>query len=265
MFPETLRREIFGASDAGLGPWRMALLFGTGICLTFRLRFVQIVRFGDAVRAMAPGGDSSTSGALSPFQSFMTALGATIGTGNIAGVATAVVTGGPGAVFWIWAYGFFAPAIKFTEAVLGLEFRVVGGEGLSGGPMHYLRDGMKMPRLGWLYAFVAGIAALTTTPFTQPNSIAVVWNSQFGIPTLVTGVIVAVLAWLVIIGGIKSIGRAAEKLAPLKVGLYLIGGLTVIVTHPRPPPPLPALLLPYSLFPRGPLGRSAGVCIMVAV
>src|SRR5258708_25299643 len=97
MFPETLRRAIFWASDAVFGPWTIALLFGTGIFLTFRLRFVQVVRFGDAVRAMAPAEDSSEKGALSPFQSFMTALGATIGTGNIAGVATAVRSAGPGA------------------------------------------------------------------------------------------------------------------------------------------------------------------------
>jgi AGCS family alanine or glycine:cation symporter len=265
MFPEFLRRAIFWASDAVFGPWTMALLFGTGLFLTFRLRFVQIVRFGDAVRAMVPSVDTDTRGPLSSFQSFMTALGATIGTGNIAGVATAVVTGGPGAVFWIWAYGFFATAIKFTEAVLGLEFRVVGGEGLSAGPMHYLRDGMKMPRLGWLYALVAGIAALTTTPFTQPNSIAVVWNSQFGIPTLVSGVIVAVLAWLVIIGGIKSIGRAAEKLAPLKVGLYLIGGLTVIVTHAGQVPSVLALILREAFSAGALVGGTAGVGIMVAM
>jgi len=265
MFPEFLRKAIFWASDAVFGPWTMALLFGTGLFLTFRLRFVQIVRFPEAVRAMLPAGDSATSGALSPFQSFMTALGATIGTGNIAGVATAVVTGGPGAVFWIWAYGFFATAIKFTEAVLGLEFRVVGGTGLSAGPMHYLRDGMKMPRLGWLYALIAGIAALTTTPFTQPNSIAVVWKSQFGLPTLASGVIVAVLAWLVIIGGIKSIGRAAEKLAPLKVALYLIGGLIVIVTHAGQVPSVLALIL-REAFSRGALvGGTAGVGMMVAM
>src|SRR5437899_2043492 len=234
--PEVLRqagagiaRAIFVASDAVFGPWTIALLFGTGIFLTFRLRLVQVVRFREAVRAMAPAAESDARGALSPFQSFMTALGATIGTGNIAGVATAVVSGGPGAVFWIWAYGFFATAIKFTEAVLGLKFRVVGAEGLSAGPMHYLRDGLKAPWLGWLYALVAGIAALTTTPFTQPNSIAVVWKSQFGVPTVVTGAVVAVLAWLVIIGGIRSIGRAAEKLAPLKVGLYLVGGRIVAV------------------------------------
>src|SRR5437762_9896845 len=121
---------IFWASDAIFGPWTMALLFGTGIFLTLRLRLVQVTRLGDAVRAMAPAAESDSRGALSPFQSFMTALAATIGTGNIAGVATAVVTGGPGAVFWIWAYGFFATAIKFTEAVLGLTFRVVGTERL---------------------------------------------------------------------------------------------------------------------------------------
>jgi AGCS family alanine or glycine:cation symporter len=265
MFPEALRSAIFWASDAVFGPWTMALLFGTGLFLTFRLGFVQVVRFPDAVRAMAPAGDSATSGALSPFQSFMTALGATIGTGNIAGVATAVVTGGPGAVFWIWAYGFFATAIKFTEAVLGLEFRVVGGEGLSAGPMHYLRDGMKMPRLGWLYALIAGIAALTTTPFTQPNSIAVVWKSQFGLPTLASGLILAVLAWLVIIGGIKSIGRAAEKLAPLKVGLYLIGGLIVIVTHAGQLPSVLALILREAFSSGALVGGTAGVGMMVAM
>jgi len=265
MFPEALRRAIFWASDAVFGPWTMALLFGTGLFLTFRLRFVQIVRFREAVRAMVPSGDSATSGPLSPFQSFMTALGATIGTGNIAGVATAVVTGGPGAVFWIWAYGFFATAIKFTEAVLGLEFRVVGGQGLSAGPMHYLRDGMKMPRLGWLYALIAGIAALTTTPFTQPNSIAVVWQSQFGIRTWVSGLIIAVLAWLVIIGGIKSIGRAAEKLAPLKVALYLAGGLIVIITHAGEVPSVFALILREAFSAGGLVGGTAGVGMMVAM
>jgi AGCS family alanine or glycine:cation symporter len=256
---------IFWAADAIFGPWTMALLFGTGLFLTLRLRVVQITRFPEAVRAMAPARDSDARGALSPFQSFMTALAATIGTGNIAGVATAVVTGGPGAVFWIWAYGFFATAIKFTEAVLGLEFRVVGAEGLSAGPMHYLRDGMKLPRLGWAYALIAGIAALTTTPMSQPNSIAVVLKSQFGIPTLASGVAVAVLTWLVIIGGIKSIGRAAEKLAPLKVGLYLVGGLIVIVTHAGQLPSVLALILREAFSMGAVMGGTAGAGIMVAM
>jgi hypothetical protein len=161
----------------------------------------------------------------------MTALGASIGTGNIAGVATAIVTGGPGALFWIWVYGFFATAIKFTEAVLGIRYRRLVGDRLSAGPMHYLRDGVGSPALAWTYAAIAAVAALTTTPMSQPNSIAVAWKTVLGVPQWATGVGLAVLTWLVVIGGVTSIGRAAEKLAPAKVFLYLAGGLVVIVTH----------------------------------
>ena len=173
----------------------------------------------------------------------MIALGASIGTGNIAGVATAIISGGPGVLFWIWVYGFVATAIKFSEAVLGVKFRQINGAHVQSGPMYYLRDGLKSPALAWIYALVAGVAALTTTPFTQPNSIAiavghVIPSSSVVLPLvgavsktgLITGLIVAVLTWAVIIGGIKSIARAAEKLAPLKVGLYLVGGLIVIIT-----------------------------------
>ena len=109
----------------------------------------------------------------------MTALGASIGTGNIAGVATAIISGGPGALFWIWVYGFVATAIKFSEAVLGVQFRADDRRRTSlSGPMYYLRDGLKSPALAWIYALVAGVAALTTTPFTQPNSIAVAVNTS---------------------------------------------------------------------------------------
>jgi len=261
MLPETLRRAILWASDAVWGPWTMALLLGTGLFLTIRLRFVQVARFPEALRTLVPAAQAGAKGALSPFQAFMTALAASIGTGNIAGVATAVVSGGPGAVFWIWGYGFFATAIKFTEAVLGIRYRSLSGERLSAGPMHYLRDGMGLPRLGWIYALLAGVAALTTTPFTQPNSIAVVMESQFKIPTLATGIVVAVLAWLVIIGGVKSIGRAAEKLAPAKVGLYLAGGLLVIVTHSARLPETFALILREAFSTKAAAGGALGMLV----
>ncbi|HRB13920.1 MAG TPA: alanine:cation symporter family protein, partial [Vicinamibacteria bacterium] len=163
---------IARASDFVFGPWTIALLFGVGLFLTIRLGFVQFVHFGAALRAFFGIDELKAKGALSPFQTFMTALGATIGTGNIAGVATAIVKGGPGALFWIWAWGALAMAVKFTEAVLGVYYRRSGDGGLLAGPMVYLADGLKMPRMGWIYAFVAGVAALTTTPFTQPNSIA---------------------------------------------------------------------------------------------
>ncbi len=259
---------IFRASDAAFGPWTVLLLFGTGLFLSVRYRFVQLRHLRDALRSLRPRPDDEPDdgeGALSPFQAFMTALAASVGTGNIAGVATAIVSGGPGALFWLWCYGFFATAIKFTEAILGVRYRSLGDERLSAGPMHYLRDGLGLRRLGWIYAVIAGVAALTTTPITQPNSIAIVFESHFQVPTLVTGIGVAILAWLVIIGGIKSIGQAAEKLVPAMVALYLLGGLLVIVTHAERLPDVLALVVHEAFSLRAGVGSAAGIGIMVAM
>src|SRR5829696_2958133 len=162
-------------------PILVIVLFGTGIFLTLRLGLVQVSRFGEALRAFFGGRSAGAAGVLTPFQAFMTALGTTIGTGNIAGVAAGIVSGGPGVLFWIWCYGFFATAIKFSEAVLGVTFRETGGKDhIRSGPMFYLRDGFRSPALAMTYAVVAGIAALTTTPFTQTNSIALVASTQVG-------------------------------------------------------------------------------------
>jgi alanine or glycine:cation symporter, AGCS family len=226
---ESLADLLQSTADFLFVPILVIVLFGTGIFLTIRLGAVQVRRFGDAMRVFLARESAGAGGALPPFQSFMTALGATIGTGNIAGVATGIVSGGPGVLFWIWCYGLFATVIKFCEAVLGLTFRETRGPGdVRSGPMYYLRDGLRSPALAMTYAVVAGVAALTTTPFTQTNSIAVVMNSEMAVPFWATGLAVAVLTWLVIIGGIRSIGRAAEKLTPLKVGLYLAGSAIVI-------------------------------------
>ena len=231
MFPPSLADAIDTFTTALFMPWLVGILLLSGLFLTLRTGVVQVRRFGEAWRVAFVRRSTGTAGALTPFQAFMTSLGASIGTSNIAGVATAIVSGGPGALFWIWVYGFVAMAIKFAEATLGLTFREVRETRVLSGPMYYLRDGLKSPALAWTFAFVAAVAALTTTPFTQPNSIALVVNSVFGIPKVVVGIVVAVLTWLVIIGGITSIGRVAEKLSPLKVGLYLAGGLIVIVLN----------------------------------
>ncbi|HSD27165.1 MAG TPA: amino acid carrier protein [Vicinamibacteria bacterium] len=260
----SLARVVLRASDLVYGPWTIALLLGIGLFLAVRLRLVQVRRLADAVRSFIPSA-SEGGGALSPFQTFMTALAATIGTGNIAGVATAIVSGGPGALFWIWCYGFFATAIKFSEAVLGMRFRQLGEGRLSAGPMHYLRDGLGLRRLGWVYALLAGFAALTTTPMAQPNSIAVVFDSEFRVPALATGIAVAVLTWLVIVGGLKSIGRAAEKLSPAKVILYLTGGLLVILLHADRLPATLALVLREAFSLRAAAGSAAGVGMIVAI
>ena len=249
-------------------PYVIALLLGGGLFLSIRTGFVQIRRFGDGLRAMVAQTSKGASGALTPFQSFMTALAASIGTGNIAGVATAIVSGGPGALFWIWVYGFLATSIKFCEAVLGIKYRVAHGEDVKCGPMYYLLQIKSVgPALAWIYAFVAGIAALTTTPFTQPNSIGVAMNYVFPSGTitlpvvgtvsrsaLLAGVVVAILTWAVIIRGIKSIGRAAESLAPLKVGLYLVGGLIVIVTFAANIPSVLRLVVHEALTLKSGLG-----------
>src|SRR4051812_5903099 len=223
----------------------VATLMATGLFFTIRFRFVQVRRFGEAFRETLASRQSGASGPLSPLQAFMTSLAATIGTGNIAGVATAIVYGGPGALFWIWCYGFFAMATKFSEASLGMHFRVAHGDSVLAGPMYYLRDGLKSPALAWIFALLAAMGVLFTTPMTQTNTVADAIAAQlkqhemslghrqvygFDVPLdrLVVALVLAVLTWLVIVRGIKSIGRAAEKLSPLKVGLYLIGGVIVI-------------------------------------
>ena len=273
--PDFIRTAIFRASDFVWGPWGtpigpipgplMILLILTGLYLTVRTGAVQVRRFPEAARTIVPEQAAGASGALSPFQAFMTALAASIGTGNIAGVATAVVSGGPGALFWIWAYGFIAMAIKFAEAVLGMQFRVARAQGSSSGPMYYLRDGLRAPRLAAAFAMVAGLAALFTTPFTQPNSIAVVLKSQFNIPTWAAGIAIAVLTWLVIIGGVTSIGRAAEKLSPLKVGLYFAGGLFVILSHAAAIPGVLTLVFREAFSFHAAIGGSAGIGIVMAM
>ena len=269
---------IQNVADALFMPYVVAVLLGGGLFLTLRFGFVQVRRFGDAVRATVARQSTGAAGALTPFQAFMTALGASIGTGNIAGVATAIVSGGPGALFWIWCYGFFATATKFAEAVLGIQFRVAQGDQVASGPMYYLRDGLKSPALALTYAVVAGVAALTTTPFTQPNSIAIAVSHELpsGAMTLpllgavdrtafITGLVVAVLTWAVIIGGIKTIGRAAEKLAPLKVALYLVGGLVVIVAHIGSVPSVIATVFREAFSLRAAAGTAAGIGVMTAL
>ncbi|MDZ4659154.1 MAG: amino acid carrier protein [Bythopirellula sp.] len=279
---ENFAELIQSAADAMFMPWTVGILMATGIFFTIRLGFVQVRRLPEAARTMLSSQQSGTAGALPPWQAFMMALAATIGTGNIAGVATAIVSGGPGALFWIWCYGFFAMAIKFAEAVLGLEFRIARGNQTLAGPMYYLRDGIKSPTLAWTFAFVAGMACLFTTPLTQPNSVAVAVASQLerhelrmgswtiggmdiNANRLMIGFVLAVLTWLVIIGGVKAIGRAAEWLSPLKVGLYMIGGIVVIGMHAAQLPEILAMVFREAFSLEAGIGVAGGVSVWTAL
>ncbi len=230
------------------------MLLGSGLFLSIRYNWVQFRRLPEAFRAMVAQQSSAAGGTLTPFQAFMTALGASIGTGNIAGVATAIISGGPGALFWIWMYGLVATSVKFTEAVLAVRYREVKGDTVQAGPMYYLRDGLKAPRLAKTFALVAGIGALTTTPFTQPNSIALVLDSVFGVPTWIAGIVIAVLVWAVIIRGIKSIGKVAQVLSPLKIGLYLVGGVVVILMFADRVPHVLSLVFSEALTTKSAMG-----------
>jgi alanine or glycine:cation symporter, AGCS family len=254
----TVADLIQSAADWFFMPWVVLVLLGTGLFLTIRTNVVQLRRFGDACRVAFIRTGSGRDGALTPFQAFMTSLAASIGTGNIAGVATAIVSGGPGALFWIWVYGFVATSIKFAEAVLGVTYRESRGAAVLSGPMYYLRDGLKSPALAWIFACVAAVAALTTTPFTQPNSMALVLDTVVGIPRVVSGIVIAVLTWLVIIGGIQAIGRAAERLSPLKVSLYLLGGLVVIGANVTRIPDVLRLVFDGAFSTRAAAGGAVG-------
>ena len=260
---DQLADVIQRAANAMFMPWTVGILLAAGWYFTIRTGFVQIRRLPEAARTMIASQQASAGGALSPFQAFMTALGATIGVGNIAGVATAIIAGGPGALFWIWVYGFVAMAVKFAEASLGVKYRIARGEQTLAGPMYYLRDGLGSPALAWIYALIAGIACLFTTPFTQPNSIAVVLESELAIPRWVAGVALAILTWLVIIGGVKSIGRVAEKLSPFKVGFYMLGGLIVIGMNIAKLPEVLNLVFGEAFSLRPVAGATAGGVVSV--
>src|SRR6478609_9147946 len=257
-------------------------LLATGLFLTIRFRFVQVFRFREAFRETVASRQSGASGPLSPLQAFMTSLAATIGTGNIAGVATAIVSGGPGALFWIWCYGFFAMATKFSEASLGMHFRSASADEVLSGPMYYLRDGLGSPALAWIFALVAGVGVVFTTPLSQPNSVAVAISSQldqhglslgrshFGAleinrDRLLVGVVLAVLTWLVIVHGIKSIGRAAEALSPLKVGLYLVGGAIVVGLNIGQLPDVLRMVFSEAFSMRAAAGGAWGLVMMRAI
>ncbi len=263
--------RIFWARAAALvwGPFTVLALLGAGIYLSTILRFTHLRRFKLAWRFAAQGtshhADETIAGEISTWQSLMTMLAGAIGNGNIAGVATAIATGGPGAIFWMWASGMLAMATKYSEAVLGLLYREKLEDGsVAGGPMFYLRKGANSPLLAWAFAFVAGMAAMTTGPLAQTNSMALVLQSEFHVPKAVSGLGIAVGAWLVIIGGIKSIARFAEKLVPLKIVLYVGGCLYVIASNVRLIPDTIVLIFQHAFSPTAALGGFAGASVVLA-
>ena len=221
------------------GPVMLVLLVGTGIWLTLILRGLQFCMLFYALKqAFRPhpkkDDGSDHEGDVSHFGALMTALSATIGTGNIAGVATAVVTGGPGAVFWMWITAIFGMATKYGEGVLAVKYRVTNSKGeMSGGPMYYIENGLgkKWKWLAFLFAFFGVMASFGIGSTVQANSVAQAVHSSFGIDTWITGVVLTLITAFVVLGGIQSISRVSSVVVPFMAVLYIVGGLVVVAMH----------------------------------
>jgi len=246
----------------------LVLLVGTGIYLTFLLRGLQFRKLFYALwlGLIKRKEDDAEPGDISHFQALMTALAATVGTGNIAGVATAIAVGGPGALFWMWITGFFGMATKYSEAVLAVKYRQVDAFGtMSGGPMYYIWKGLNQKWLGILFAIFASIAAFGIGNMVQSNSVADAVRNTFGIPVWITGLTLAVLTGLVILGGIKSIGRVTGVLVPVMVVFYMLAALFVVVTHITAIPSVIAYVFKEAFTPTAASGGFAGAAVMLTI
>lgn len=209
------------------GPPMLILLFGTHLFLTFRLKFIQ--RY--LIKAIKISFERSKEGEgdVSQFAALTTGLAATIGTGNIIGVATAIASGGPGAVFWLWITGVFGIATKYSEALLSIKYRVKAGDGtMAGGPMYVLEKGMNCKWLGVIFAFFTAITAFGIGNMVQANSIAAMMKETFQTPPWITGLVITILTAAVILGGIKSIAGVCEKLVPFMALFNIVGCLIIL-------------------------------------
>ena len=205
----------------------LILLVGTGLYLTIILKGMQFWALPHALKLIFHK-DKSGDGEISHFAALMTALAATVGIGNIVGVATAITLGGPGAVFWMWMTGLVGMATKYSEAILAVKYRQVGEQGMKGGPMYYLKYGANMPKLGMAFAIFTACAAFGIGNMTQSNAVASILNSQMSIPTWVTGTVLLTLTAVVILGGIKSIGKFTSVLVPFMIIAYVLCALVIL-------------------------------------
>ncbi len=245
------------------GPVTIILIVGTGIYTTILVKAVQIRRFNYAWKLISGKFDKKNAdGEITHFQALSTALSATIVTGNIAGVGTAIAMGGPGAVFWMWITALFGMGLKYAECLLSLKYRVIHDDGSAGGgPMYYLEKGLGQKWLGILFAVFASIASFGIGNMVQANSVAAPLYTQFGIPKIVTGLIIGGLVFMVIVGGIKRVGKVASKLVPFMSVFYVVGALTIIITKIDAIPEAFGIILSSAFTPASASGGFAGAAV----
>jgi AGCS family alanine or glycine:cation symporter len=246
----------------------MILLVGTGLWLTIILKGMQFRRLFYALYLALikrkEAGDEP--GDITHFQALMTALSATVGTGNIAGVATAIAAGGPGALFWMWITGLVGMATKYSEAVLAVKYRITDKYGtMSGGPMYYIALGMKVKWLGTLFAVFAAVAAFGIGNMVQSNSVADAVNATFHVPFYVTGLVLMVGTGLVIIGGIRSIGKVTSFLVPIMIVFYMGGALVIILLKISMVPEALVLIFERAFTPTAASGGFLGATVMMTI
>ncbi|QZY55433.1 alanine/glycine:cation symporter family protein [Crassaminicella profunda] len=250
------------------GPPLLILLVGTGIYLTIRLGLLQVLKLPLALKYLfSKDTDSSAEGDVSSFAALCTALAATIGTGNIVGVATALKAGGPGALFWMWIAAFFGMATKYGEGLLAVKYRVVDDNGqMSGGPMYYIEKGLGNKFLAKMFAiFGIGVAFFGIGTFAQVNAIANAAKLTLGLPIIVTAIILTILVTLVTLGGIKSISRVAELLVPFMAVFYIIGSIIVLLMNIDLVPSTIALIIKSAFSPTAAGGGFLGATVMMAI
>lgn len=249
------------------GPPTLILIVGTGLFLTLRIGFYQFSSLPYALKlAFSKNQDQTSKGDISHFQSLMTALSATIGTGNIAGVATAVVLGGPGAVFWMWITALVGMATKYAEAILAVKYRIIGKNGLmAGGPMYYIEKGLGWKWLAVLFALFGSIAAFGIGSSVQSNSVAAAVENSFGLNPWITGIILTIFTALVILGGIKSIGRVSALFVPIMAIFYVLGGLAIIIMNLDLLPSTLALIFSDAFTGQAVAGGAIGAVIRYGV
>ncbi len=264
---ETLDKLFQVINSFVWGQYMLMLLVGTGFILTIVLRFINIRKLFYAVTLVfKPVKKKDAEGDISPFQALTTALSATVGTGNIAGVATAITLGGPGAIFWMWVCAFFGMATKYSEAVLAVKYRKHLPDGtICGGPMQYLTQGLGLRWLGMVFSFCGAIAAFGIGNMVQSNSVALAVKEAFGVPSYVTGLTLCFFAAIVIIGGIKRIGSVTGKVVPLMAMFYLFFGLLILVLNIDRVPGVIQLIFTHAFTPCAAGGGFAGAAVAQAL
>jgi len=246
----------------------LVLILGVGIYLMIGLKFMPILKIKHGFSRLWQGRKSQEEGDITPFNALMTSLSATIGTGNIAGVATAIFLGGPGALFWMWCTALVGMATKYAEAVCAVRFRDTDETGMHvGGPMYYIKNGLgkKWAWLGVTFAVFGAIAGFGIGNTVQANSVADVMQSTFGISSAITGLVLMVLASLVLIGGIRRIAEVAGKFVPLMAIAYIIAGIVALMVNFSEIPNAIGLVISHAFTPVAAEGGFAGAAVWAAI